>query len=173
MREAYVRRFVWTVAIIELVVLVSACVSVDLSRYDLSPPSAERLRQEDEAIRLRSGLDDNFQFDRDGDGALNRDEWRTSEWDIYLIFDENLDGLLSMREYVRMKCGTRIQLQEFFDVCAPRAVIRFSAISGDNSGAGSFGASRFHDDLDMWFRRNDRNHDGVVNRDEMSLRPIR
>ncbi len=160
------RKIIFVSASITLGLLTQACVSVDLARYDLSPPSEARMRQESEASRALMGRWD--KYDLDGDDALTREEWRAKEWQSFLIYDEDGDDALNLREYVRAKCGIRRMVPELYDLCAPRAVVSFVARTGENDGSGALDARGLRSDLDAWFHRNDRNWDGRVDRREFS-----
>lgn len=172
MRGAIVRKVIFVATSLALIPLIAACASVDLARYDLSPPSDERLRYERESISTNASRWE--EFDLDGDNALSRDEWRAKQWQSFLVRDEDGDGLMNLREYVRVECGVPDQVPELYEICAPRAVLEFVAATGDNDGSGMLGKRDLHGNFDRWFARNDQNRDGrIENREYFNPGPSR
>lgn len=166
------RKITFAAISIALVPLVAACASIDLARYDLSPPSDERLSYERATISASTVRWE--EFDLDGDDALNREEWRARQWQSFLIRDEDGDGLMNLREYVRVECGVADQVPELYEICAPKAVLEFIAATGENDGTGTLGKSDLHGNFDRWFAHNDQNSDGrIENREYFSPIPRR
>jgi len=109
------------------------------------------------------------EFDADGDGALNREEWRNRTWAYYMIYDIDGDARLSASEYMRSFCGDpQNRFPELIENC--RRFVRQNLISLGFTGNRVEGLQRRSANrlLDAYFGVNDENRDGRVTREEMN-----
>lgn len=136
--------------------------------FDIRPASPEQIARE-RAAREAYNAEGWARFDHDGDGALNRQEWRDHEWASYLISDADESGDLTLSEWVHRECGLlRLLPQGGYAGCSRVSLRRFLTATGSRHGRIS--QRNVRSLSDRFFRINDKNRDGVVARAEVGVR---
>lgn len=135
----------------------------DPADFTIVPASEAQIARERAAIEAYRA--DNWgRFDHDGDGALNRQEWRDKEWAFLLIYDADASGDIDLSEWIHSECGTFLSWEDMHRTCSRVALREFLSGTGRRDGRITQRHMRYN--ADRFFRMNDRNRDGVITRAE-------
>lgn len=143
-------------ALIALCLASAGCVGVKPSGSVLT--AARRLDETEAPPLLEPPSAGRLEADRNGDGALDPDEWLTWEWSgVLRREDRNLDGKVSEPEWLAAKCEFDLP---HGDTCAQFHTRRFQRLDKDRNREID---RREWSVVSMdWFQQNDHNRDCLI-----------